>query len=113
MANAQKRQAATSPTSQEVSFSLRRTAVYISCVQYTEQLTVLIGRKEALALSFDIFSSKIFYNCFKPYMIKVYVMAEKEYKEKVKIDDDEAKIERESKDSFGNKVKEKHEIKED
>ena len=34
-------------------------------------------------------------------------MAEKEYKEKVKIDDDEAKIERESKDSFGNKVKEK------
>ena len=41
------------------------------------------------------------------------IMAEKEYKEKVKIDDDEAKIERESKDSFGNKVKEKHEIKED
>ena len=39
-------------------------------------------------------------------------MAEKEYKEKVKIDD-EAKIERESKDSFGNKVKEKHEIKQD
>ena len=31
-------------------------------------------------------------------------MAEKEYKEKVKIDDDEAKVERESKDSFGNKV---------
>ena len=29
-------------------------------------------------------------------------MPEKEYKEKVKIDDDEAKIERESKDSFGN-----------
>ena len=44
------------------------------------------------------------------YMIN---MAEKEYKEKVKIDDDEAKIERESKDSFGNKVKEKHEIKQD
>ncbi len=41
------------------------------------------------------------------------IMAEKEYKEKVKIDDDEAKIERESKDSFGNKIKEKHEIKED
>ncbi len=41
------------------------------------------------------------------------IMAEKEYKEKVKIDDDQAKIERESKDSFGNKVKEKHEIKED
>ena len=44
------------------------------------------------------------------YMI---VMAEKEFKEKVKIDDDEAKIERQSKDSFGNKVKEKHEIKQD
>ncbi len=44
---------------------------------------------------------------------KYIIMAEKEYKEKVKIDDDEAKIERESKDSFGNKVKEKHEIKED
>jgi hypothetical protein len=41
------------------------------------------------------------------------VMAEKEYKEKVKIDDDQAKIERESKDSFGNKVKEKHEVKQD
>jgi hypothetical protein len=41
------------------------------------------------------------------------IMAEKEYKEKVKIDDDEAKIERESKDSFGNKVKEKHEITQD
>ena len=41
------------------------------------------------------------------------IMAEKEYKEKVKIDDGEAKIERESKDSFGNKVKEKHEIKHD
>ena len=41
------------------------------------------------------------------------IMAEKEYKEKVKIDDDEAKVERESKDSFGNKVKEKHEIKQD
>lgn len=44
---------------------------------------------------------------------KYTTMAEKEYKEKVKIDDDKAKIERESKDSFGNKVKEKHEIKED
>jgi hypothetical protein len=41
------------------------------------------------------------------------VMAEKEFKEKVKIDDDQAKIEREAKDSFGNKVKEKHEIKQD
>jgi hypothetical protein len=38
-------------------------------------------------------------------------MAEREYKEKVKIDDDEAKVERESKDEFGNKVKEKHEVK--
>jgi hypothetical protein len=36
------------------------------------------------------------------------VMAEKEFKEKVKIDDDQAKIEHETKDSFGNKVKEKH-----
>lgn len=43
----------------------------------------------------------------------MFIMPEKEYKEKVKIDDDEAKIERESKDSFGNKVKEKHEIKQD
>lgn len=41
------------------------------------------------------------------------IMGEKEYKEKVKIDEGEAKIERESKDSFGNKVKEKHEIKQD
>jgi len=40
-------------------------------------------------------------------------MTEREYKEKVKIDDDEAKIERESRDEFGNKVKEKHEIKTD
>lgn len=40
-------------------------------------------------------------------------MTEKEYKEKVKVDEDEAKVERESKDEFGNKVKEKHEIKKD
>lgn len=40
-------------------------------------------------------------------------MAEREYKEKVKVDDDEAKIEKEVKDEFGNKFKEKHEIKED
>ncbi|MFL6309721.1 MAG: hypothetical protein ACJ70T_06960 [Nitrososphaera sp.] len=40
-------------------------------------------------------------------------MTEREYKEKVKIDDDEAKVESESKDSFGNKIKEKHEIKQD
>jgi len=37
-------------------------------------------------------------------------MSEREYKEKVKVDENEAKIERESKDEFGNKVKEKHEI---
>jgi hypothetical protein len=40
-------------------------------------------------------------------------MTETEYKEKVKVDDDQTKIERESKDAEGNKVKEKHEIKED
>ncbi len=40
-------------------------------------------------------------------------MTETEYKEKVKIDDDQAKIEREAKDEFGNKVKEKHEVKKD
>jgi hypothetical protein len=38
-------------------------------------------------------------------------MEEREYKEKVKVDDDKVKIEAESKDEFGNKVKEKHEIK--
>lgn len=38
-------------------------------------------------------------------------MTEREYKEKVKLEPDEEKIERESKDEFGNKVKEKHEIK--
>jgi galactokinase len=36
-----------------------------------------------------------------------FTMTETEYKEKVKIDDDQAKIEREAKDEFGNKVKEK------
>jgi hypothetical protein len=40
-------------------------------------------------------------------------MSEREYKEKVKVDEDEAKIEFEKKDEFGNKVKEKYEIKED
>ena len=40
-------------------------------------------------------------------------MSEREYKEKVKVDENEAKIERESKDEFGNKVKEKDEIKTD
>jgi hypothetical protein len=40
-------------------------------------------------------------------------MAEREFKEKVKIDDDKVKVERESKDEFGNKIKEKHEVKAD
>lgn len=40
-------------------------------------------------------------------------MSEREYKEKVKVDENETKIERESKDEFGNKVKEKHEIKQE
>lgn len=40
-------------------------------------------------------------------------MTETEYKEKRKVDDDEIKVEKESKDEFGNKVKEKHEIKRD
>ena len=39
------------------------------------------------------------------------LMEEREYKEKVKTDDDEKKVEREFKDEFGNKVKEKHEVK--
>ena len=38
-------------------------------------------------------------------------MTEAEYKEKVKVEEDKVKVERESKDEFGNKVKEKHEIK--
>ena len=40
-------------------------------------------------------------------------MTETEYKEKVKVEDDKVKVEREPKDEFGNKVKEKHEIKQD
>jgi hypothetical protein len=40
-------------------------------------------------------------------------MPEREYKEKVKVEDDEVKIERESEDEFGNKVKEKYEKKVD
>ena len=40
-------------------------------------------------------------------------MSEREYKEKVKKDDDEFKFESETKDEFGNKVKEKHEVKVD
>ncbi len=40
-------------------------------------------------------------------------MSEREYKEKVKRDEDGVKVEREVKDEFGNKLKEKHEIKTD
>jgi hypothetical protein len=40
-------------------------------------------------------------------------MTETEYKEKAKVEDDKVKVERESKDEFGNKVKEKHEVKTD
>lgn len=40
-------------------------------------------------------------------------MAEREYKEKIKTDVDGEKVERESKDEFGNKIKEKYEIKRD
>ena len=40
-------------------------------------------------------------------------MGETEFKEKVKREDDEFKVEREAKDEFGNKVKEKHEVKTD
>jgi hypothetical protein len=52
------------------------------------------------------------YNGYKECFLFL-TMAEREYKEKVKVDDDEAKIEKEVKDEFGNKFKEKHEIKED
>ena len=38
-------------------------------------------------------------------------MPDSEYKEKIKTEDDKQKIEREYKDEFGNKVKEKHEVK--
>jgi hypothetical protein len=38
-------------------------------------------------------------------------MTETEYKEKVKVNEDEIKVEHDSKDEFGNKVKEKHEVK--
>ena len=38
-------------------------------------------------------------------------MTESEFKEKVKVEDDKVKVERESRDKFGNKTKEKHEIK--
>ena len=40
-------------------------------------------------------------------------MTETEYKEKVKVEEDKTKVEREFKDEFGNKVKEKHEVKAD
>jgi hypothetical protein len=40
-------------------------------------------------------------------------MAEIEHKEKIKVEDDKVKMEAESKDEFGNKVKEKHEIETD
>ena len=41
-------------------------------------------------------------------------MSERVYKEKIKKDDDGGyEIKRESKDEFGNKVKEKHEVKVD
>jgi hypothetical protein len=40
-------------------------------------------------------------------------MTDTEYKEKVKVDENETKVERETKDEFGNKVKEKHEVKSD
>ena len=40
-------------------------------------------------------------------------MTETEYKEKVKVEEDKTKVEREFKDEFGNKVKEKHEVETD
>ena len=40
-------------------------------------------------------------------------MTETKFKEKVKIDEDKVKVERESKNEFGDKIKEKHEIKAD
>lgn len=40
-------------------------------------------------------------------------MSEREYKEKVKNEGDKVEVERESKDEFGNKTKEKHEIETD
>lgn len=45
------------------------------------------------------------------HVVQQKAMAEREYKEKVKTDEDESKVEREFKDEFGNKVKEKHEVK--
>ena len=59
---------------------------------------------------------KTFHNSSKSALSDIVnesAMPEREYKEKVKIDEDEVKVEAESKDEFGNKVKEKHEIKND
>lgn len=38
-------------------------------------------------------------------------MTETEYKEKIKVEDDEVKVERKAKDEFGNEIKEKYEKK--
>ncbi len=53
------------------------------------------------------------YNGFMIYsLFLVMAEIERKFKEKVKKDDDGGyKIERESKDEFGHKVKEKHEVK--
>jgi len=40
-------------------------------------------------------------------------MTETEYKEKIKVEDDEVKVERKTKDEFGNEIKEKYEKKRD
>ena len=61
--------------------------------------------------SLHYFRSNLIYNGYKQCDYASSTMSEREVKEKVKIDDDEAKVERESKDEFGNKVKEKHEVK--
>jgi hypothetical protein len=58
-------------------------------------------------------SSIVLYNRFKLCALMQATMSEREYKEKVKVDENETKIERETKDEFGNKVKEKHEIKQE
>lgn len=64
----------------------------------------------AVTLQFRSCVKMLFYNPLK--QCSAYTpMEEREYKEKVKKDDDEQKVEREYKDEFGNKVKEKHEVK--
>ena len=69
---------------------------------------------KAIAIRLQIGDQKIkqfiVYNPLKP-CCAAKSMTEREYKEKVKSDDDEKKVEREFKDEFGNKVKEKHEVK--